>query len=287
MTDLERLDDQIRKSFEGDAWHGPSVLEALDGVAYADAAQHPIAGAHSISEVVRHLAATYRLVLRRIGGDATPLTSDEDWPRAAGSEQEWGEDLVALRALNHELRRTVGGFPPDRLDEPLVAEPTYTAFTQFIGITQHDLYHAGQIALLKRALAARESESAPPSHTPTRGLYGWITHTELVSTDPDATKTWCQSVFGWSFKPPFPAPGGGMYHLFAFSEKGGGGIRKAQPSEEPGSSFSVHVEDARASFDRAVADGAAAIVPPTRVMDGVTIAIVRAPGGVPVGISGP
>jgi predicted enzyme related to lactoylglutathione lyase len=126
-----------------------------------------------------------------------------------------------------------------------------------------------------------------PTHTPTRGLYGWITHTELVSTDSSATRNWCESVFGWSFKMPFPSPGGGMYHLFAYSEKGGGGVRQAQPGETPGSSFSVHVEDTRASFDKAIGAGAEAVVPPTRIMDGVTIAIVRAPGGVPVGLSGP
>jgi hypothetical protein len=48
----------------------------------------------------------------------------------------------------------VSAFPEERLDQPIVPEPPYTAFTQFIGITQHDLYHAGQIALLKRALGS-------------------------------------------------------------------------------------------------------------------------------------
>jgi hypothetical protein len=47
----------------------------------------------------------------------------------------------------------VRAFPAERLDEPLVSEIPYTAYTQFIGVTQHNLYHAGQISLLKRALA--------------------------------------------------------------------------------------------------------------------------------------
>jgi predicted enzyme related to lactoylglutathione lyase len=108
-----------------------------------------------------------------------------------------------------------------------------------------------------------------------------------VSTDPEATRNWCLKVLGWTFKPPFPMPGGDQYHLFAYSEKGGGGIRRAKAAESPGSNFSVHVADTRAAFDQAIREGAESIVPPTRVMEGVTIAVVRAPGGVPVGFSGP
>jgi len=129
--------------------------------------------------------------------------------------------------------------------------------------------------------------SSAPKHVPTRGLYGWITHTELVSADPAATKAWCAEVLGWTFKPSFPIPGGGEYHLFAYSNQGGGGIRRTKPSEPPGSTFSVHVADARAAFDKARRAGAEEMLAPTRVMPGVTIAVVRAPGGVPVGFAGP
>ncbi|SRR5258708_7748844 len=139
----------------------------------------------------------------------------------------------------------------------------------------------------KRRSRGKSPRPAAPRHIPTRGLYGWITHTELASSDPAATKVWCAKVLGWTFKPSFPLPGGGEYHLFAYSDKGGGGIRKTNPSEAPGSSFSVHVADARAAFEKALGAGAEEILPPTQVMPGVTIAIVRAPGGVPVGFSGP
>jgi len=96
---------------------------------------------------------------------------------------------------------------------------------------------------------------------PTQGLYGWITHTELASSDPAATKAWCAKVLGWTFKPSFPIPGG-EYHLFAYSHEGGGGIRATNPSEAPGSSFSVHVADTQAAFETALREGAEEIVPP-------------------------
>ena len=139
----------------------------------------------------------------------------------------------------------------------------------------------------KRPSPRKSSPSSPPSHVPTRGLYGWVTHTELASADPAATKAWCAKVLGWTFKPSFPMPGGGEYHLFAYSDKGGGGIRPNNPPEVPGSIPYIHVADARAAFEKALREGAEEMFAPERVMEGVTIAIVRAPGGVPIGFSGP
>ena len=137
------------------------------------------------------------------------------------------------------------------------------------------------------ANAGAGSEAKEPrKHVPTEGLYGWITHTELASLDPAATREWCAKVLGWTFMPSFPTPDG-EYHLFAYAEQGGGGIRSSNPSEVPGSIPYVHVADTQAGFDKAVREGAEEMVPPTRVMEGVTVAIVRAPGGVPIGFSGP
>jgi uncharacterized protein len=130
-------------------------------------------------------------------------------------------------------------------------------------------------------------QSSPPRHEPTQGLYGWVTHTELASTDPEATKEWCERALGWNFMPSFPMEGGEQYHLFAYSEQGGGGIRRNASDEVPGSIPYVHVEDCQAAFDRAVEAGAEPMLLPTRVMEGVTTAVVRAPGGVPIGFSGP
>lgn len=125
-----------------------------------------------------------------------------------------------------------------------------------------------------------------PSHDFTRSLYGSITHTELASTDPGATQAWAAQVFGWSFQPPFPSPAGD-YHLFAYSEQGGGGIRSTADGEAPGSTPTVHVEDTDAAYAAAVAAGATSLGAPETIMPGVRIALVRAPGGVLIGLSGP
>jgi predicted enzyme related to lactoylglutathione lyase len=114
----------------------------------------------------------------------------------------------------------------------------------------------------RRTTGARSTtRQTTPKHKFTRGLYGWITHTDLASLDPAATKEWCS--------------------------QGGGGIRPTSPPETPGSLPYVHVPDAAAAFTKALKEGAEEMMPPTRVMEGVTVAIVRAPGGVPIGFSGP
>ena len=130
-------------------------------------------------------------------------------------------------------------------------------------------------------------KKSPPKHEPTKGLYGWITHTDLTSNDPGATRAWCIKVLGWKFQPVMPMPDGSVYHLFSYSEKGGGGIALVAPPATAGSTPFVHVKDAKAAFDLAIREGAEQIQAPTRVMEGVTIAVVRAPGGVPIGFSGP
>jgi uncharacterized damage-inducible protein DinB len=153
MTEVGRLEEQLQRAFEGPAWHGPSVLETLAGVTPEAAHTHPIAGAHSIWELVLHLGGTYRLVLRRLAGGAPQLTPAEDWPPVPEpTAANWRDAVDALRSLNQQIRHAVRGFDPARLDQPITPEPPYPACTQFIGITQHDLYHAGQIAILKKAL---------------------------------------------------------------------------------------------------------------------------------------
>jgi uncharacterized damage-inducible protein DinB len=157
MADREtrRLEEQLERALEGESWHGPSLLECLEGVSAKDAAAHPIAGAHSIWEIALHLAGTYRLVLRRLAGEGRPLTPEEDWPALpAATPAHWRKTVEELSALDRRLREAVRSFPEGRLDRPLVPDVPYTAYTQFIGTTQHNLYHAGQIMMLKRALRA-------------------------------------------------------------------------------------------------------------------------------------
>ena len=81
-------------------------------------------------------------------------------------------------------------------------------------------------------------------------MNGWITHTEFASTDPDATKTWLAKALGWKFRPSMPMPDGSEYHMFMFSNAGGGGIRPNTPKEVPGTVPYVQVANARRPASR-------------------------------------
>jgi uncharacterized damage-inducible protein DinB len=80
MSETARLADQIRRAFEGDAWHGDSVLELLEGVNAKMAAAHPIKNAHSIWELVLHVAAWDGAALKRTGGTAVELRDEQNFP---------------------------------------------------------------------------------------------------------------------------------------------------------------------------------------------------------------
>jgi uncharacterized damage-inducible protein DinB len=153
MVDMEVIADQISRAFRGESWHGPSVREVLDGVSAEDAAAHPIPGAHSIWEIVLHMIGGYKLVLRRVRGERAQLLPEEEWPAAAApSAEAWRDIQRILDELNQQLQSAVRAFPAERLSQELGSE--YSAFTQFSGTPQHDLYHAGQIVVLKKAVSA-------------------------------------------------------------------------------------------------------------------------------------
>lgn len=126
--EVARIAEQVRRSLEGEAWHGPAVLEAIDGVTAAEASARPIGGAHTIWEIVLHLTGTYRLVLRRLAGNASPLTPEEDWPAVGDpTDARWTEAVAALRAADARFREAILHYPAYRLDGPVVAGVPYPA----------------------------------------------------------------------------------------------------------------------------------------------------------------
>ena len=158
MSETARLADQIRRAFEGDAWHGDSIKELLTGVTAETAAAKPIKDAHSIWELARHIAAWDDAVLRRIGGAAVELTRQQDFPPVKDtSPAAWRRALSYLDQTHSQLIKAVAAFPDSRLNDqaPGKTEDYYDFYYMFSGIVQHELYHAGQIALLKKALHPR------------------------------------------------------------------------------------------------------------------------------------
>jgi uncharacterized damage-inducible protein DinB len=157
MTEAVRLADQIRRAFEGNAWHGDSVLELLADVNARTAAARPITNAHSIWELLLHIAAWDDAVRRRAGGEAVTLSDDQNFPPVTEvSEAAWRQAIESVKRAHNELIKAIAVFPDSRLQDqvPGKTQKYHNFFYMFSGIVQHELYHAGQIALLKKFPAA-------------------------------------------------------------------------------------------------------------------------------------
>jgi predicted enzyme related to lactoylglutathione lyase len=131
----------------------------------------------------------------------------------------------------------------------------------------------------RKAAAPRKArKAAAPKLRP-----GVITHTELASANPPATRSWCESVLGWKFGDAMPTPTG-PYHMWRFDNGTGGGIRANNPPEVPGSIPYCEVVDIQATYAKAIKAGATEMYPPEQLPGGMGwIAIVAAPGGVAIG----
>jgi|ERR1700752_674321 len=154
MTEIERILDQLKRAYEGNAWHGPSVREALEGISAAQAHARPLNHAHSIWELVHHIAVWEDVGRRRLTGDKAPIaiSSPEDWPPPEDtSEAAWEQAKASLDRGHQALVEAIVQTPESRLDEPIF-EGMSTVYVTLHGVIQHDLYHAGQIALLKKAV---------------------------------------------------------------------------------------------------------------------------------------
>jgi uncharacterized damage-inducible protein DinB len=157
MTAIERIVREIKASFHGGAWHGPAVMEVLKDVDATAAAARPIAGAHNIWVLTQHLAATQSIMLRRIRGEEAGLNDSDFWEHmSAPTSDNWRALLDRLTRQEAELEAAVAAFPESRLDDRLMKSAETTSYTSFHGIAQHNTYHAGQIALLKKAAATQK-----------------------------------------------------------------------------------------------------------------------------------
>ncbi len=154
MGEIERILDQLKRAYEGEAWHGPSVKEVLNGVTAAQAHARPLSEGHTIYELTRHIAVWEDVGRRRLQGDPAnvPISSPEDWPPAEDtSESAWAQAQSALDRGHQALVEAIDRVEESRLDEPIM-EGKSSVYVTLHGVIQHDLYHAGQIAILKKAL---------------------------------------------------------------------------------------------------------------------------------------
>ncbi len=150
IDEKSRIADQLKRAFEGDAWHGPAVLEVLEGVKASAAASKPVSGAHSIWELVLHITAWDGAIRRRMEGQALQLSPEQDFPPVKDtSDAAWRAALEGLKQRHSDLIQGVLAMPDHRLTSQVPGKD-YDFYHMLHGAAQHELYHAGQIALLKK-----------------------------------------------------------------------------------------------------------------------------------------
>jgi uncharacterized damage-inducible protein DinB len=154
MSEAARIAEQLENAFDGGAWHGPALLELLADVDAKTAAAHPLRNAHSIWELVLHIAAWDDAVSRRIVfRKPVQLKMRKNFPPVVGeTPAAWKKAVAYVREKHADLLKTVRGLSDVRLRERVPGKRYNIAF-MLHGVAQHELYHAGQIALLKKVLS--------------------------------------------------------------------------------------------------------------------------------------
>lgn len=158
--ELARIDDELRRAYDGDCWHGPPLREVLNGVTSSQAAKNHSQLTHSIWALVNHLAVWAGVVADRIT-EWRPITEPDagNFPPVNDmSNAAWVAALDELDRQHRKLLGVVAGLDAAKLDAIVPGKP-YPVAVMLHGTAQHFAYHAGQIALLKKIVPVT---SAPP-----------------------------------------------------------------------------------------------------------------------------
>jgi uncharacterized damage-inducible protein DinB len=163
---IRELLDDLERAYDGDPWHGSPLMRLISGIDARTAAARPIAGAHSIWELILHMTAWTREVARRLRGATPAVPLEGDWPPVPGAatEDDWAAALSTFGSAHGEVLSALLDCPVERLDarvgnsrDPALGSgQTYAAMVR--GLAQHHAYHGGQIALLRRATESATSE---------------------------------------------------------------------------------------------------------------------------------
>ena len=149
MRLVERMIEELNRMWNGEPWYGPSLRPLLDGVTEEQARAHPVKNGHSILEVVVHAAFWMKMTTRRLQGHAAEATAEQDWGNVAKTS--WADALRELEKAYAALLDRVARLNDDAMNS-IVPNKKYTVYTLLTGVIEHNVYHAGQIAMLKKAV---------------------------------------------------------------------------------------------------------------------------------------
>ena len=150
MNEVKFLRDQIETTFKGDSWHGPSLLKTLGGVDLEQATARPLGERHTIWELVDHTTFWLEAILDALKDKAMPDPAmEENWPRMGSTEEQWSQSLRRLEAAVNMVLDELAGWSNEDM-ERTVPGKDYSFKQMLHGAAHHNLYHAGQISILKK-----------------------------------------------------------------------------------------------------------------------------------------
>ncbi len=161
MDSVRFLSEELRKGYGDDPWHGSSTSALLKGVTAEEAAAHPVPDAHGIWEIVLHMTGWLNEARRRLCGGEPAMPEAGDWPEPSEpSDSAWQMDRSRLEKAVEDLLGVLAGLNEENLDRlkgsieeirnpALGSGVTHRAMIN--GVIQHNAYHSGQIALLRKA----------------------------------------------------------------------------------------------------------------------------------------
>jgi uncharacterized damage-inducible protein DinB len=153
VSECHRLAKQMQLAFDDEPWYGPSLTSVLDEIPRKRIHEHPIPGAHSIAELMVHMAHWKEVVLARLDGDPVSDANPRDWARLDSKSATYSAVRNRLEAAHHTLMERVAEFTDADLAVQ-VAGNNLDRDELLQGILQHDIYHTGQLAVLVKALKA-------------------------------------------------------------------------------------------------------------------------------------
>lgn len=153
MSEIERIIEELKNIHNGNAWHGASLADALDGITFEQAAACSIENTHNIWEIVAHIAGWEDVFRRRLDGEVAIEPEAGDFPvPAEPSEKMWTETLKKMESVHAKLLDMAAKLPDLILDRTINGKD-YSYRFLLRETVSHKVYHSGQIALLKKAFA--------------------------------------------------------------------------------------------------------------------------------------
>jgi len=154
-TQIHLLLNLIDEAYKSKAWHGTNLHGSIRGLSSQQAAWRPKSTRHNIGEIAIHCAYWKYIVRRSLSGEkkGSFLLKGSNWIKRPGelTEKAWRNDLRVLDEMHRSMYKVIARLKPSDLTQK-PAGSKFTAASIVSGIACHDVYHAGQIQLLKRLM---------------------------------------------------------------------------------------------------------------------------------------